>query len=343
MARAQARATTDHEEIRRWAEERGATPACVRGTGSEDDIGMLRLDFPGYSGEGSLQPITWEEWFRKFDERGLALLHQNETARGVKSNFNKLIARETAEHRAQGDRKYSRRHPERGRSEHAGARRTAGRTRTKTSRSRSAKPAARSRKTAQRPPISARRRATSGGRRAEKRQGRSGSATRQGSASSRSRRGGSSRGARVLTNRDEIRRWAEERGATPACVRGTGGGRDVGMIRLDFPGFSGARSLEPVDWDEWLKAFEDSNLALLVQDTTARGQRSNFNKLVGRETAEARQRGVSGASRRHPERASKSSARGRKSEATAKPSRGSSRAKRTQSVRGRTTSRRKAA
>ena len=63
---------TDHEEIRQWAEERGGTPACVRGTGGQGDIGMLRLDFPGYSGEHSLEPIAWDDWFEKFDERGLA-------------------------------------------------------------------------------------------------------------------------------------------------------------------------------------------------------------------------------------------------------------------------------
>src|SRR5438105_2312306 len=58
--------TTDHDEIRRWAEERGAKPACVRGTGGKNDVGMLRLDFPGYTGEDKLEPIQWEDWFEKF-------------------------------------------------------------------------------------------------------------------------------------------------------------------------------------------------------------------------------------------------------------------------------------
>jgi hypothetical protein len=49
---------------------------------------------------------------------------------------------------------------------------------------------------------------------------------------------------------DEIRQWAEERNARPSCVRGTGGGEDVGMIRLDFPGFSGEQSLEQIEWDD---------------------------------------------------------------------------------------------
>lgn len=109
--RASSKVTTDHEEIRHWAEERGAKPACVRGTGDEGDIGMLRLEFPGAPGarDESLQPISWDDWFRKFDERGLALLYQDETARGQKSNFNKIISRETAEAREEGDTKASRR------------------------------------------------------------------------------------------------------------------------------------------------------------------------------------------------------------------------------------------
>jgi hypothetical protein len=71
---AEVKATTDHEEIRRWVEERGGWPACVKGTGGWEDPGLLRIDFPGYSGEESLQKITWEEFFEKFEESGLAFL-----------------------------------------------------------------------------------------------------------------------------------------------------------------------------------------------------------------------------------------------------------------------------
>jgi hypothetical protein len=54
---------------------------------------VLRLDFPGYAGEG-LEPLEREEFFRKFDESGLALLYQEETKDGERSNFNKLVRRE---------------------------------------------------------------------------------------------------------------------------------------------------------------------------------------------------------------------------------------------------------
>lgn len=105
--------------------------------------------------------------------------------------------------------------------------------------------------------------------------------------------------SKTTTNHDQIRRWAEARHAQPARVKGTGSrGRDPGMIRLDFPGYSGRGKLEPISWDQWFKSFDDNDLALVYQEKTAGGQRSNFNKLVARETARARARGNSHASRR---------------------------------------------
>src|SRR5436189_4068917 len=95
----------------------------------------------------------------------------------------------------------------------------------------------------------------------------------------------SSAAARPLTDHDEIRQWAEDRGARPSRVSGTGVAEDVGMIRLDFPGYSGGESLEEISWDDWFEKFDDSNLALLVQDQTAGGEQSNFNKLVTRDGA----------------------------------------------------------
>jgi hypothetical protein len=102
MARNQ-RVLTGHDEIRQWAEERKASPACVRGTGGSKDIGMLRLDFPGYSGETSLEHIEWDEWFSKFDEKKLALLVEGEG--GKAPNFNKLVARGTAAAKRSGSAK----------------------------------------------------------------------------------------------------------------------------------------------------------------------------------------------------------------------------------------------
>jgi hypothetical protein len=99
------------------------------------------------------------------------------------------------------------------------------------------------------------------------------------------RRTSSSAESDTTTDHEFIRKWVEERGGTPACVKGTGGGSDPGMIRIDFPGWSGEESLQPISWDEWFKAFDDNKLAFLYQDTTKGGEESRFNKLVNRSTA----------------------------------------------------------
>jgi len=70
-------------------------------------------------------------------------------------------------------------------------------------------------------------------------------------------------------------------------VKKTGRKGDIGMIRLNFPGYSGEESLQAISWDEWFEQFDESNLALIVQDTTTGGQKSNFNKLVKRSTGAA--------------------------------------------------------
>src|SRR5690242_18926507 len=90
--------------------------------------------------------------------------------------------------------------------------------------------------------------------------------------------------SKVLTDHDEIKRWAEQRGAKPSAVRRTGGGEDIGMIWLAYPGYSGADSLAEVSWDDWFDKFDESNLALVAQEKRARGQSSNFNKLVSRDS-----------------------------------------------------------
>lgn len=94
--------TTDHAFIRRWAEERGGRPAAVGKTREKGGGGIIRIDFPGFKGQGSLEPISWEEFFREFEERSLALVYQERTATGRVSRFNKLVSREATE---EGQRK----------------------------------------------------------------------------------------------------------------------------------------------------------------------------------------------------------------------------------------------
>lgn len=92
--------TRNHKRIRRWAEARKGKPAAVKETGSDSDPGIIRIDFPGYSGKESLERIDWDTWFQKFDSNDLVLLFQETTSGGEDSNFNKLIDSETAEEAA---------------------------------------------------------------------------------------------------------------------------------------------------------------------------------------------------------------------------------------------------
>ena len=109
-------------------------------------------------------------------------------------------------------------------------------------------------------------------------------------------------GSKITTDHDEIRNWAEERGGRPAVVRETQGKRGTGIIRIEFPDAPNSKhdALEEISWEEFFEKFDESNLALLYQEETAGGEKSNFNKLIGRETAEAREHGNSHASRHHP-------------------------------------------
>jgi len=89
------KSTTDHKKIREWVEERGGYPAMVKGTGKNGKFGVLRIDFPGYSGEETLERITWDEFFWAFDGSNLAFLFQEETKEGDESRFSKLINRDS--------------------------------------------------------------------------------------------------------------------------------------------------------------------------------------------------------------------------------------------------------
>ncbi|MBW9109075.1 Rho termination factor N-terminal domain-containing protein [Microbacterium ureisolvens] len=81
-------ATTHHEVIRQWAEERGGRPATVDGTEHGDHLGVLRFDF----GEKTerLREVSWEEWFETFDARRLNFIYQQTRSDGAQSNFFRL-------------------------------------------------------------------------------------------------------------------------------------------------------------------------------------------------------------------------------------------------------------
>jgi hypothetical protein len=90
----QSKQTTDHEEIRKWVEDRGGKPARVRNTGrKKGDGGLLRIDFMANGPDESLEEMTWDDFFSEFDKNRLAFLYQEETSTGKESRFFKFVRR----------------------------------------------------------------------------------------------------------------------------------------------------------------------------------------------------------------------------------------------------------
>lgn len=84
--------TTDHATIQQWAESHGGKPATVKGTAKgKDEAGLLRINFPGHA-EDSLEEISWDEFFQKFDESKLEFLYSDDKD----SRFSKFVARDHA-------------------------------------------------------------------------------------------------------------------------------------------------------------------------------------------------------------------------------------------------------
>lgn len=88
----EAKTTTDHDTIRKWAEARNGRPARVEATAdSPQSGGILRIDFG--EPEERLEQISWERFFEIFDENDVAFLYQDKTEDGGPSRFNKLVDR----------------------------------------------------------------------------------------------------------------------------------------------------------------------------------------------------------------------------------------------------------
>ena len=66
--------TTEHGEIRRWAEETGASPVELSQQTFDCKPTMLSFIF-GDAGDENIRPISWESFFASFDLLGLALVY----------------------------------------------------------------------------------------------------------------------------------------------------------------------------------------------------------------------------------------------------------------------------
>ena len=99
-----AEVTTNHEKIRNWVEKKGGKPAAVARTHQGGDVGIVRIMFPEapQSEHQALTEISWEEFFKEFEQRKLALLYEED------SLFSKIVGRNTVERRSHGQSGVSR-------------------------------------------------------------------------------------------------------------------------------------------------------------------------------------------------------------------------------------------
>jgi hypothetical protein len=87
------RITTDHEEIKQWAEEHNARPAVVRHETRGGGVGIIDIDLAHFGEDEYVEPISWEDFFEQFDERNLAFVYEKETLPGEKHWFHKFTKR----------------------------------------------------------------------------------------------------------------------------------------------------------------------------------------------------------------------------------------------------------
>lgn len=91
MADSKSHRTINHDEIREFVEKRGGTPSLVK------DTGALRIDQPGGATSDNYQALTWDQFFKAFEDNNLAMVYQAETAQGNASNILKFVQRETGD------------------------------------------------------------------------------------------------------------------------------------------------------------------------------------------------------------------------------------------------------
>jgi hypothetical protein len=78
-------------------EKRGGKPVTIEGTERRGEgAGLLRIDFPGGASDPPLEPISWDAFFKKFDEAGLEMIYQDQKQSGDKSYFCRFVNREEA-------------------------------------------------------------------------------------------------------------------------------------------------------------------------------------------------------------------------------------------------------
>jgi hypothetical protein len=84
----------------------------------------------------------------------------------------------------------------------------------------------------------------------------------------------------TTTDHNIIRKWATDRQGLPTTVKATEEDGHAGILRIDFEPKD--KALDEIDWDEFFRKFDESELAFLYQNRTKDGKVSRFHKFVRR-------------------------------------------------------------
>ncbi len=80
---AQTKVTTNHGEIIRWVQKHKGKPQIAVDPQAGSDLPIIRIDFPGAGVDNFLgsdeitRNLSWEEFFRFFDEERLAFIYED--------------------------------------------------------------------------------------------------------------------------------------------------------------------------------------------------------------------------------------------------------------------------
>jgi hypothetical protein len=77
--------TSDHQIIQEWVEKHKGQPAVINETTNDNVIGVLRIKFS--DDLQNLKVITWEDFFKEFDENEIMFLCRDD----INDNYNKFI------------------------------------------------------------------------------------------------------------------------------------------------------------------------------------------------------------------------------------------------------------
>lgn len=100
------RLTSDHEEIKNWAEGRGGSPAILDHPIARADKIGIRIDFPGESHEvlmSEKRPATWDEFFKVFEDQQLLFSYDDQAGGGDPSDWYRFERRDMPPEEGDGD------------------------------------------------------------------------------------------------------------------------------------------------------------------------------------------------------------------------------------------------